>query len=166
MTGHDREPNRPHASPALFLIAAGVYGQRDGKILLLQRAVGAMVGFWSMPGGLVEAGETPEKAARRELFEETGLRPTGPLTLIGVTSMHVYGHDCFRLVYAGDCAAGEVVLSHEHTAFQWLDPVLYRQTHLSDEDIVRWRARSAPEAALVEAVRTTLDEYIAWCVRQ
>lgn len=150
---------------ALFLVAAGVYAQRDGKILLLERAAGAMIGFWSMAGGLVDAGETPETAVRRELYEETGLRPTGPLTLIGTNAMHVYGHDCIRLVYAADCAEGDVVLSHEHSAAQWMDPLEYRTAHLGDEQVAAWRARSEAEGKIVEAVRATFDDYLAWRAR-
>lgn len=42
----------------------------DGRILCVWNK---RYGGWSMPGGLVEDGETPEVAQRRELFEETGL---------------------------------------------------------------------------------------------
>ena len=150
----------------LFLVAAGVYLERDGKILILERAAGVMIGFWTLPSGILDAGESPEEAARRELFEETGLRPAGPLTLVAVSAFHVYGHDGIRLVYAADAADGEVRLSHEHSAAQWIDPVEYRRTHLSDAEIERWRARDPKEATIIEAVRATFDDYLTWRARR
>jgi predicted NUDIX family NTP pyrophosphohydrolase len=38
---------------------------------------------WSIPKGLIEDGEDPETAARREFAEETGLLPQGDLTPLG-----------------------------------------------------------------------------------
>ena len=150
----------------LFLVAAGVYLERDGKILILQRATGVLIGFWTLPSGILDPGESPADAARRELFEETGLRPAGPLTLVAVSAFHVYGHDGIRLVYAADAAEGDVRLSHEHSGAQWIDPHEYRRTHLSDAEIERWRTRDPKEAAIVEAVRATFDEYLAWRARR
>lgn len=146
----------------LFLVSAGVYLERDGKILILERAAGAMIGFWSLPSGLLDAGESPEDGARRELYEESGLRPAGPLTLVAVTGFHIYGHDAIRLVYAADAAPGEVRLSHEHSGFYWIDPHEYRRIHLSDAEIARWHVRDPKDAQIVEAVRATFDEYLAW----
>ena len=145
-----------------FLISAGVNLERDGKILVLERAAGALVGFWGIPSGLMEHGETPEQAARRELFEESGLSVAGDLTLVGVTTMQIYGHHTIRLLYAGAAADGEVKLSHEHSAARWIDPDEYRRTHLGDESIAAWRARNAADGAVLEAVRTTFDEYLTW----
>ena len=145
-----------------FLISAGVNLERDGKILVLERAAGALVGFWGIPSGLMEHGETPEQAARRELFEEAGLGVAGDLTLVGVTTMRIYGHHCIRLLYAGAAAQGEVKLSHEHSAAMWIDPDDYRRTHLGDEAIAAWRARNTDDADVLAAVRTTFDEYLAW----
>ena len=51
----------------------GVAVVRDGRILLVERGRGALIGKWAVPGGRVEWGESLEAAARREVREETGL---------------------------------------------------------------------------------------------
>ncbi len=40
-------------------------------------------GAWTIPKGLVHAGEDPLAAARREFTEETGVRPAGPFLSLG-----------------------------------------------------------------------------------
>jgi len=45
----------------------------DNKILLVKRGTVAFKGFWALPGGRVETGETVEEAVVREVKEETGL---------------------------------------------------------------------------------------------
>ena len=53
---------------------AACYLEIDGKFLLLQRSASkSEPGKWGVPAGKLEKGETPEQAARRELFEETGI---------------------------------------------------------------------------------------------
>ncbi len=54
--------------------AVGVLQQKDGKILIAKRQKGQlMAGFWELPGGKIEADETPKNAAIRELREELGI---------------------------------------------------------------------------------------------
>ena len=46
---------------------------RDGAMLLIKRKFEPNRGRWSLPGGLLEVGEDPAEAARREVMEELGL---------------------------------------------------------------------------------------------
>jgi 8-oxo-dGTP pyrophosphatase MutT (NUDIX family) len=65
----------PITNRALFVFLV----DPEGRILLELRDSQAPVSpnQWSVPGGQIEAGESPEAAARRELLEETGLRVEG-----------------------------------------------------------------------------------------
>ena len=53
--------------------AAGVILTRHGEVLLVKRRYAPRAGAWCLPAGFMESGETPERCARRELREETGL---------------------------------------------------------------------------------------------
>lgn len=146
----------------LYRLAAGVYAMRGSTILMLQRAAGMMHGFWSLPGGMVDPGETPQQAAVRELYEEARLRPSGPLQLVAVVPLQGYGMHLLSLRYACRCEDGDVQLSHEHAAWRWFEPQDYRATHLSDAEVERWRRSSAVEALNVLHNRDGLDAFVHW----
>ena len=59
-------PDRP-------LLGAGAVIIRGDEVVLVRRAHPPRLGEWSIPGGLVELGETLRQAAEREAVEETGL---------------------------------------------------------------------------------------------
>src|SRR5437870_12552719 len=113
-------------SVALFALSSAVFAERDGQILVLKRALGEATGGWYLPGGAVDPGESVEECARRELFEECGLVPTGSLVCVAVAHMHVYGHDSLQVLYRCACPDGDVTLSHEHSGARWVVPVAYR----------------------------------------
>ena len=59
--------------PARPVLAASVAVIRDGRILLAARGKPPSEGLFSLPGGMVEVGETLAQAALRELREEVGV---------------------------------------------------------------------------------------------
>jgi ADP-ribose pyrophosphatase YjhB (NUDIX family) len=54
-------------------VGVGVLVERDGRLLLLQRAHEPWKGMWNLPAGYVEVDENPRDAAMREVLEESGL---------------------------------------------------------------------------------------------
>jgi 8-oxo-dGTP diphosphatase len=92
--------------------------RRRGLLLLLKRHNGV----WEFPGGGVEFGEHPEKAALREAREETGLRTAGT-TLLGLTSATFPSRGrkkhAVYAVYLAKRASGRVRISGEHADFGW-----------------------------------------------
>lgn len=75
-----------HLPPDELIATAFVLAFAGDRLLqaqLVQRG-------WDLPGGHVEAGETPEEAARREVYEETGAR-LGPLHLLGYQRLRLFG---------------------------------------------------------------------------
>ena len=56
------------------LVVAAALIDADGRVLLAQRPKGkALAGLWEFPGGKMDAGEGPEDALIRELWEELGI---------------------------------------------------------------------------------------------
>ena len=54
-------------------VGVGAIVIKDGRVLLVKRGIEPSKGLWAIPGGSVELGETLQKAAEREIMEETGL---------------------------------------------------------------------------------------------
>ena len=63
----------PHAALTVDCAIFG-FDTQNLKILLIERGIEPYKGKWALPGGFMKMDETVEEAARRELFEETGLR--------------------------------------------------------------------------------------------
>lgn len=93
--------------------AVSVALQRGERLLLVKRGRAPAKGLLAFPGGRVETGETLEEAARRELFEETGLTAEGfevheVLDVESATAGAVYRLTVFRATHvSGEPAAGD-----------------------------------------------------------
>lgn len=59
-------PDRP-------IVGVGAVIIEDQRVLLVKRGRAPLLGRWSLPGGVVELGETLRAATEREALEETGL---------------------------------------------------------------------------------------------
>jgi 8-oxo-dGTP pyrophosphatase MutT (NUDIX family) len=81
--------------PLILVGSLVIMKDEKGRILLQQRK--HPYGFWGLPGGLMELGESTEETARREVWEETGLI-LGNLKMIDVVS----GADNFIKAPNGD----------------------------------------------------------------
>ena len=98
---------------------------RDGRVLLAQRASGALLGLWSLPGGRVEHGEPLAEAALRELQEEVEVE-ADIIDLAGIVEVLPRGDETFHFVvmaFAATWRAGEPQTGPEASAVVWADPV-------------------------------------------
>jgi ADP-ribose pyrophosphatase YjhB (NUDIX family) len=99
------------------LVGVGALIYEGDRILMAQRGKPPLQGQWSLPGGLVETGESLEDAVRREVREETGMvvRPTGVLEIFerimrdaaGAAEYHYVLIDYVCAVSGGELRAGD-----------------------------------------------------------
>jgi 8-oxo-dGTP diphosphatase len=116
-------PDGPPPQRPQLAVSAAIF--RDGKLLLLKRAKSPGHGFWSLPGGRVEFGESLHIALAREVDEEAGLKIDivalagwrEVLPLAGGSGGHY-----LIMSFAARWAAGEVRLNEEHDDFKWVVP--------------------------------------------
>ena len=107
-------------------IVAGCVPEHDGRILLCRRAIEPRRGYWTIPAGFMENGETTQEAARRESVEEA-LAEVEIGSLLAV--VHVLHADQVHVMFRArlpkpEFGAGaeslEVMLCDEHT-IPWQD---------------------------------------------
>jgi 8-oxo-dGTP diphosphatase len=113
-------PERPFLAVSAAIV-------RAGQILVVRRARPPAQGLFSLPGGVVESGETLAQALIREVREETSLA-IEPVALAGFRETITRDRDgrverhFVILPFAARWRAGEVALNEELSEARWLDP--------------------------------------------
>ena len=109
-------------------VVAAIIHDTEGRIFATQRGYGDMKDGWEFPGGKVEAGELPENALKREIFEELETK----IQIERLVQTIEYDYPKFHLTmhcYWCRIESGSLTLK-EHEAAKWLQ--------LSDLDSVDW----------------------------
>jgi len=97
--------------------------ESGGKILLTKRAVEPARGKWDLPGGYIEAGETPEQTLHRELAEETGIE-VEITALLGffVDTYGDGGTDTLNISYLATRKGGQERPGSDVAELAWFEP--------------------------------------------
>ena len=85
------EKSKLQITPALITI---IYVTNDkGEVLILNRRKHPFIDYFGLPSGLMHAGEGVEQAAKRELYEKTGIKVTKELTYAGILDFQYLEQD-------------------------------------------------------------------------
>ena len=93
--------------PRLVVVALAFIA-KDDAILLVKQNYGKR--YWSLPGGVVEPGESVDQAAIREVKEETGLEIRDK-RVVGLYSKP--GEDALAITFEGEVVGGNLKPSNE-----------------------------------------------------
>ena len=124
------------------------------RVLLVRRGQEPLKGEWSLPGGVLELGETLEQGVRREVLEETGLQ----VEVVSVVEV------LDRIVSqlgdpAGRDEAEEIRIRFHYVLIDYLCRVLSGELSASsDADDARWVMRDALDEFKLTSVTTAVIE--------
>lgn len=118
--------NRPrHICPACGYIqyenprmVVGCIATWHERILLCKRAIEPRHGFWTLPAGFMENGESTAQAALRETEEEAGAHILSPIPFLMVNLPHI---DQIHLFYRGEMASNTYAAGEESLDVQLFD---------------------------------------------
>lgn len=117
--GKPPQPDTP-AKP-LIHVAAGMILRADGALLLAERpADKPWSGWWELPGGKIEPGETVLQALARELDEELGIQVTQATPW--VTHVHEYPKNIVSLAFCRVTGWNGTPAGREGQTLAWVDP--------------------------------------------
>ena len=107
--------------------ATAIITNSKKQVLLSKRKKGGLFypGYWNLPGGLIELGETPEKAVEREVKEEVGIKIkvikyTGKVYQKMIKKEKLY--ETITLPYYAKIIKGTPKPLDETTEVKWFNP--------------------------------------------
>lgn len=111
--------------PIKISASTTIIKNNEDKILLIKRSWShkSYPFFWQLPEGKQKPGESNFDCAKRELYEETGIKCSlkhinKSILYINLLSFRIaYIH---RSVFTGTVKSNRVKLSHEHSAYKWV----------------------------------------------
>jgi ADP-ribose pyrophosphatase YjhB (NUDIX family) len=111
--------------PQAPLVAVGAVIVQDGRVLLVRRGSEPLKGHWTLPGGILEVGETLAAGVAREVKEETGLE-VDPIELVEILDrIHREGERIrFHYViadYLCRVTGGELCAASDADAVRWVE---------------------------------------------
>ena len=123
-------------------IVVGCIPERDGKILLCKRAIEPRYGYWTVPAGFMELGESLAQGAARETMEEACAKVEighlfASVDVVEAGQVHLF----FTAKLLGDFAAGE----------ESLDVGMYAEDAIPWDDIAFRSGRFALEKYFADA---------------
>jgi 8-oxo-dGTP diphosphatase len=118
---------KPQSSPARPLLGVSIAVFRQGRVLVATRTKPPFEGAFSLPGGHLEAGETLEEAALRELFEEIGVKAqilgfNQHVETIRWANAHDFAQHFVIASFVGAWISGEAKPSAEAGKVMWIAP--------------------------------------------
>ena len=107
--------------PPFTDVAVSIVRSSDGRLLMAERTARQLsAGFWELPGGKIDPGETPQAAAVRELHEETGVAALEVRPWICYE--HLYRTRRLRLFFFRIERWSGVPTGREGQRIAWVDP--------------------------------------------
>ena len=100
-------------------VVAAIIHDSEGRIFATQRGYGDYKDWWEFPGGKIEAGEIPEEALRREIWEELETRIVVEILVETVEWDYPQFHLSMHC-YLCHVESGHLELK-EHEAAKWLN---------------------------------------------
>ena len=124
--------------PVSPLVGVGAVIIEDGRVLLVKRGHPPLAGEWSIPGGVLELGETLREAALREAREETCLA-VETADLLGVYDRVLRdddGHTIYHFVLVDFLCrrvGGEAQAADDADEVRWFTPAEARGLPLAED---------------------------------